>query len=420
MVAPSPRRTLVVVVCAALATGAVGWIVGTQVRSPADAAAEHRAPSPSLVTAPVLRKALTSTVVIQGTVAYSAATPLALNGVVGSPGESSEKAQLITKAPSAGGTVKAGDVLLEVSGRPVFVLPGEVPMYRTLTPGSKGDDVKQLQAALVALGHASGLRSGTFDNATATAVGKLYARAGYEEQKPTAEQRRQLRTLEQAVDDAKAALDAVPPDADRGRAHRAHNDAKAELNTFRASYGTSVPSGEVLFLPRLPVRLDAVTAKAGAAASGQIGTVTDPTVHVQGAVPTLDARLLRAGLSATLLATDGTEVPATLDTLGGDTQSAASTAFRIVPKDQAALAPFAGQAVRVTVQVGATEGEVLVVPVAAVITGADGRTRVRVVSAEQVVRDVSVRTGLTAFGEVHVTPLEGVLAQGDRVLVGGS
>ncbi|MFD2356977.1 hypothetical protein ACFSTC_58610 [Nonomuraea ferruginea] len=66
------------------------------------------------------------------------------------------------------------------------------------------------------------------------------------------------------------------------------------------------------------------------------------------------------------------------------------------------------------ITVGATEEPVLVVPIAAVITGADGRTRVRVEYASDRTRDVEVRTGLAADGNVEVT---GELKEGDRVVV---
>ncbi|MFC7589514.1 hypothetical protein ACFQYP_41865 [Nonomuraea antimicrobica] len=70
------------------------------------------------------------------------------------------------------------------------------------------------------------------------------------------------------------------------------------------------------------------------------------------------------------------------------------------------------------ISVGSTEGEVLSVPVAAVVTSADGRPRVRVALDGDRTREVEVRTGLTADGDVEVTPVRaGQIKEGDRVVV---
>jgi peptidoglycan hydrolase-like protein with peptidoglycan-binding domain len=384
--AANPKRVVILIAAIAVVAGAGGWLVGAQVQSPADAAAAHQPPPASLVTVPVERRTLKSTVVAQGTVAYGAPSPVQLTGTVGGV----EGTQLITKAPAAGASLKQGDVALEVSGRPVFVLAGVVPMYRKLGLEAKGDDVKQLQKALRALGFSSPT-SGTFDAATVAAVKRMYTKAGY---------------------------DAVIEGDDPAR--------------------VSVPSGEILFLPKLPLRMDTVTAQAGAAASGQIGTVTDSTVVVQGTLPSADAQLLHTGLPVVLQLPNGTEIPGKLDALGkdaavqtqpsvpasgaqqkpADPQDSAATPLRFSAADSAALAAFSGQAVKVTVDVATTGGDVLTVPVSAVVTGADGRARVHVEVASGSTRDVFVKLGLTAMGAIQVTPDGAALDAGDRVVVG--
>jgi Putative peptidoglycan binding domain len=60
-----------------------------------------------------------------------------------------------TQLPGAGRIVRQGQVLYHVSGNPVILLYGSVPAYRTLSDGMTGADVKELNAALVALGYAS-------------------------------------------------------------------------------------------------------------------------------------------------------------------------------------------------------------------------------------------------------------------------
>jgi multidrug efflux pump subunit AcrA (membrane-fusion protein) len=82
-----------------------------------------------------------------------------------------------------------------------------------------------------------------------------------------------------------------------------------------------------------------------------------------------------------------------------------------------ALKNQAGTTVKVTVDLGSSKGAVLVVPLAAVHTTADGKAGVRVQRDGKVV-DVPVKVGLSAAGQVEVTPDGSTLAEGDQVVVG--
>jgi multidrug efflux pump subunit AcrA (membrane-fusion protein) len=83
-----------------------------------------------------------------------------------------------------------------------------------------------------------------------------------------------------------------------------------------------------------------------------------------------------------------------------------------------------GTNVRIEIPVGATDGDVLSVPYAAITAGPGGESRVEVVTGDP--RDgeraethlVTVETGLAADGYVEVTPTEGELGEGDLVVVG--
>ena len=71
-------------------------------------------------------------------------------------------------------------MILEVAGRPVILLPGELPVYRTLRAGVSGPDVTQLKAALLALGIDPGnAGANAYDAGVAAAVRELYSRVGY-------------------------------------------------------------------------------------------------------------------------------------------------------------------------------------------------------------------------------------------------
>ncbi|MGW0482584.1 peptidoglycan-binding protein [Nonomuraea sp. NPDC003214] len=195
-----PRRALGGVLAGVLVIAGAGWAVGSRLRSPADEAAARQAPAPSLVTAPVRRQKLTSTVAVSGTLEYGSPLPVTLAGAVGGTAE----AQRVTRAPRPG-RLAEGSVLMEVNGRPVFALEGRVPMHRTIAPGTEGADVRQLQRALRRFGHGTAA-TGVFDAATASAVRRWYASKGYRAQEPDLTARQTLDQLRQAVQTAEETL----------------------------------------------------------------------------------------------------------------------------------------------------------------------------------------------------------------------
>lgn len=400
----SPFRVVAVTTAIAVAAAAGGWVAAGRIRSPADAAAARRAPEASLVTVPVERRLLTSQVVTQGSVTYGRARPITLTGMVAAAGGESGT-QLVTKSSAAGRTLREGDVLLEINGRPVFVLKGKVPMYRTLTRSSEGDDVRQLRAALRRLLPGRGLSSsGTVNDSMLAAVRALYRDAGYAAVEPTTEQRTQLRELERAVTGAQG---------------QTLTDAKTDLADFRRTYGVSVPSGEVIFLPQLPVRVTSVSARAGTAPSGAVATVADSALVVNATVATEDAELLKTGLTATLQDDDGGESAATVTAIGPAKDD--GTAIVLKPRNPGRATALTGRSVKVSIEVGRTGGQVLAVPVAAVFTDSDGQARVTVADAAGGRHDVPVEPGLAAGGDVEVTPVGGAtLSVADRVVVSGS
>lgn len=192
------RRLAVVMVLVVAAAGG-GWVVGSRVRSPAAAAAERKAPTPSPITVPVEKRALSNDLTRRGSVRFDQATPLSLAGAVGGDGGGP---QVVTRAPALGDQVTEGGTVLEVNGRPVFVLQGAQPTYRALTPGAKGKDVEQLEAALARLGFDPGPQDGVYDAATQAAVQKLYESKGYTAQGPSTQEQNALRDARKAAADA--------------------------------------------------------------------------------------------------------------------------------------------------------------------------------------------------------------------------
>ena len=190
------RRTALLVVAAAVVTGLLGMYIGTRIQSPADRAAAREAPTASLITVPVERRELSSELVLSGTVSYNEPTVVQLAGSVGiATGE----AAVITDAAAVGDTLREGDIFVEVTGRPVMVLQGELPMYRRMVIGTEGPDVLQLEESLVRQGYAPGTAETVFDEATATAVEQMYVDAGYVAEGPSVEERDALTGAQESV-----------------------------------------------------------------------------------------------------------------------------------------------------------------------------------------------------------------------------
>lgn len=154
--------------------GAIGWFAGAQISSPAEAAADAKPPTPSLITAAVDQRLLSADVVARGSIDYSDPVPLSLSGAIGDK----DSKPVVTMVPEVGTELTEGSISLEVSGRPVILLQGELPVYRDLRPGSTGDDVLQLEQALERLGFLTGANN-TWGDDTGVAIQALYAAKGH-------------------------------------------------------------------------------------------------------------------------------------------------------------------------------------------------------------------------------------------------
>jgi hypothetical protein len=199
------RRMVGAVLGLAVLLAVAAWLVGRQIRSPAQVAAETAPPDPSAITVPVERKVLASEVIVRGTVRYGSPQPvvLATSEIKQASGTGGE--DIVTTGPRRGSTVGEGDVAMSISGRPVFVLGGAQPSHRDLGPGVRGPDVEQLEAALGRMGFSPGPVDGRYDGRTGAAVAAWYDEGGWAPFGATELQLEQLRTAESA---AAAARDA--------------------------------------------------------------------------------------------------------------------------------------------------------------------------------------------------------------------
>ncbi|MBP6685550.1 MAG: hypothetical protein KA158_09020, partial [Leucobacter sp.] len=301
------RRLVALIAAVAVASLLLGVIVMQFIVSPATLAARTDAPEPGPVTAPVENKVLENTVVLRGEVGYADSVAVTIDAAGGEA-----KAVVTGQVPAVGAVFNAGNVALEVAGRPVIVLPGELPAYRSLSIGMRGPDVTQLKQALSALGYASGdLNTDTFDWDTAAGLGALYEQLGYTAATGGEETRDMLRSAERAVRDANVSAAQAQATLDEARAAKspstsgeqaaataaweAVNDAQEALGEAQAAVLPTLPAGEALFLSGLPRRVDEVSVKRGDVLSGSPMSVSGATLSITGTVSKQDADLLSEG-----------------------------------------------------------------------------------------------------------------------------
>lgn len=411
-----------------------GWLIGRSVQSPSQAAATAAPPEPSWITAAVERRVLSHTVIVRGDVAPQAAVR------VTTPVSVDSQPVVTAIGVAVGDVVAEGERLVEVSGRPVFVLFGDVPIYRSLRPGMRGADVAQLQAALGRLGCPGGDEQGLYGSATKQCVADFYHAAGYDPMPSSPTEAADLAAAEQAAADAEFTLEEIKLTVSSrsptlARAVDARDRAIEALDVLRAVTGPTIPQGEVVFVSSQPVRVGAAIATLGpvdttaaegadTSAHGELVRLDAGRLVVTTMLRSGDRSLVQPGMGVELLdEQSGTVYAASIASID-DTPTAGPEGFPGYPMVLSSEDPLppelTGLNLRVTITAAATQTETLVVPLAAISSAADGTTTVSVLGPG--VSDplpVEVATGLSADGFVAVEPLQaGDLSEGDRVVVG--
>lgn len=312
----------------------------------------------------------------------SLAAQTQVNGTLGYAGDYAVAGQargIVTALPAVGQVIKQGQLLYRVDGRPVVLLYGSTPAYRALAEGATaadvtGADIRQLNAALVALGYASS------DNLDPTSDEFSWA-------------------------------------------------TKAGVKSLQDALGVdetgALALGDVVFEPAA-LRVTDLTATLGSPAGGTVLKATSTRRHVS---VDLDADLqseIRAGDAVTITLPDGRTTPGRVSTVGSVATAPApgSNSSPTVDVDVTLTDPGAtGTLDQAPVQVAITTDaakNVLVVPVTALVALAGGGYAVEVVGPDGAHRLVAVSLGLfdDAHGLVQVTGSG--LAAGQRVVVPSS
>ncbi|MFE6837982.1 peptidoglycan-binding protein [Streptomyces sp. NPDC057705] len=338
------RRVVLGVVGGAALMAIGGLLATTLVKSPAQVAAETGPPAQGALTAEVERRVLAQTLVMRGSVVADQSVEVSPQGVRSGDGSGSGAAVVTKLPPKAGDPVTAGQLIAEVSGRPVFTLHGTQPMYRDLKPGATGDDVAQVQQALRELGHGTGSDpKGVFGAGTKAALAARYRAIGYEPLPAVADGGAALKSAREAVRSATWAVeDAVgsagsagqgggstagpgpgptgaPADAGSGkgaaagggsgassgsgsgrelvRARQALKEAQAALAAAEAADGPMLPTAETVFLGSFPARVSSVGARVGSTVSGPVLTLSAGELVVEAYLKDDKKQLLRAGMA---------------------------------------------------------------------------------------------------------------------------
>ncbi len=361
--------------------GVLAFLIGRGVSTPAQQAARAKAPAASLLTAPVVLTHARTTVVLRGTLTDSGAISVAV------PGDLSGDLAVVTAVATApGAQVDDGSLIAAVAGRPVFVLQGQIPVYSTMSYGSTGVEVTELQAGLEAVGFSIGSdTAGTYGAGTAAAVAELYQRVGY------------------------APVTAAGPAGGSGAKH-----------TPRPAQYATVPLGEVMFTPSLPVTVVSVAHLGQTIASGKpLARLGSGRLSFQATTDVNTASLLEIGASgrATSDLSNGSfAIRLSAKRPGSAPGGGPGSQLTFTPVSPAAAAPYVGQNMALHVGTGEAGGLQWVVPVSAVITNASASSVTVLHGSLQV--SVPVQAGLAYAGREVVRPIDGGLQAGDQVVIG--
>ena len=227
--------------------------------------------------------------------------------------------------------------------------------------------------------------------------------------------RRRAEVLAQPPDSA-ALRDLVrATDADARR-------TQAVASRLAAEAGISVPADELLFLERLPARVEDVKVLRGGSVSGPLMTVTGEGVIVDSSLSADDLKFVRVGDPVVVDDQDlGIRVRGRVQevsTTPGTHRVDPSRFYLGVALGGRVARSLIGASVRLTIAVRSTRGKVLAVPISAVSVAGDGSSRVQVSRGGRT-ELVPVVPGLAAEGYVAVRPTGGGrLGPQDVVVVG--
>jgi hypothetical protein len=440
------RRRALFWVAGGAALLAIGGLIGSSfVKSPQQIAADTAAPPPTVTTAKVVSQILTSSVQMRGVVypgtqydVYPSA-PESDTGASGTgsaaggsaAGGGSQGSVYISRLDvAAGQTISNGEKLAEIDGEPLVALTGRVPAWRDITPGETGPDVAELQKALASLGYYTGGDTpGLFGTATQDAVDLYYEHLGYTPSATGGVPMTDVLFLPSLPAKVIVVNGAKGQQPGQPFLELAARGSLALTGELPPAYAGQVKTG-------LKVKIfDEVTGIHAAGTIADVGTAT--AIAPIGAIVNVGGGSASAGFAGAAGAGSAAAGAAGAGAAGSGASGASGTAGAgssgsaanpgatpfiplTVNPSKPLPAALNGENVLVTVETGRTEGPVLTVPVAAIVTTGSGTSYVTVAGADGKQTQVPVTPGISQNGYVQVTPVKaGKLAAGDSVVVSG-
>lgn len=296
---------------------------------------------PIRVTSRVEVRTLQRTVTTRGVVGFQASEPMVAGG----------SGRVTGVYVSAGSMVEAEDRILEIEARPMVAMRGSRPLWRDLAVGAEGPDVELLQKGLESLGYLSFEPDGVFGSATKAALQKWQTDHGFPD--PDGAFR---------VDDWLV-----------GKWPRRVGQVMVRASEF-------VNPGAELFAP----------------------SEENPSVTIE-LTPSDRLRLSRGDPARVEVAATATTVDGVVDELEvtPETRDDGSVFYEGTVVVKEPLDVPEGTQVSVTMIVDRAK-EVLAVPLASLVSDADGRPAVQVVSADGAVEAVPVKLGISEGAWVEV------------------
>ena len=327
----------------------------------------------------------TSTVIVTR---QSLSSEIPVNAILGYGGSYevvNQASGILTQLPPSGRVIAEGQVLYEVSGRPVVLLYGSTPAYRSLSEGTNsgvtGPDVRELNADLVAMGYATSSEipagSDVFSSWTTLGVEKLQSALGVGVNGTL--------TLGEAV---------FLPSA-------------ARITSVSATLGASAPPGQAILSATSTTRVvtvDLDTSQQSEVAAGDHVAITLPDDATTPGVVTSVGKV-------------ATESSLNSPNLGSPSSSGSATiAVTVTPTNPAATGTW--DQAQVTVDIAtASVKDSLVVPVNALLALSGGGYAVEVTGSHGVRQLVAVTPGLFDDAEGLVQVSGSGLSAGEHVVV---
>ncbi len=300
----------------------LGWVGASRIQSPQEMAATTAAPAASPILVSVEEKVISTDVVARGTARYGDPLQMTLPPSALKPNQSS-----VTTLPLLNAELAEGDVLMTTSGRPVFVLTGARPTFRDMGPGSRGDDVRQLESALKRLGFKPGKVDGRYDAKTQAAVAAWYRASGFTPMKATDAQVAAIRALEAGA-------------------------SASQIDVLNAKDTKAVANAGYVAATENRVATTAAVVRARAVADADNGVAAEKVASLQGALD--DLLMVPTAITAELLSAESA-----LATAQAQQTSTRLAGTQSVFTAQSAFAPgtWGWNTARVTAQAAATAAD---------------------------------------------------------------